>query len=350
MSLVIINKQKPVYLDRKMKKVRLGNLPSTGKEIQNAEEIIFDILSMATKTISRKTLVDRIIEYHKVDRKNVDELIEDLLYNEFLIKYEDYRNIMDFDNNRYILFLSMFTGIEIAKEKYDYMVNKTIALVGLGSIGSNVLLILIKCGFKKFIFIDSDIVEKENLDRQIIYTKMDINKYKVDAAYYNSLIINPNLDIIRHNLFIEDENTLENCIQGCDFIISSVDKPYRLIRNIVNEASVKTKIPVLFLGFSEYLGMVGPLIIPGETACHKCINKNLGDNLVAEIGNVESTPSFLPICFVVANFGVFEMIKYLANLDVSNIQGKTLLIDMVNLRMNATVWNKDSECEICMNK
>ena len=272
-------------------------------------------------------------------------------YNNTTANSRKNKHLNDFERGQIqLLHNKGYSAYRIAKEKYDYVINKTIALAGLGSIGSNVLLTLIKCGFRKFVFIDSDIVEKENLDRQIIYNKADINKSKVDAAYYNSLSINPDLDIVCHNLFINDENTLENCIRGCDFIISSVDKPYRLIRNIVNKASVKSKIPVLFLGFSEYLGMVGPLIIPGETACHECISKNLGNNLVAEVGNVESTPSFLPICSVVANFGVFEMVKYLADLDVSNIRGKTLSIDMVNLKMDLTVWNKDSECEICMEK
>ena len=63
--------------------------------------------------------------------------------------------------------------------KFDGM----IAVVGLGSIGSNVALQLAKLGLgSKMLLLDFDRVESHNLSNQILYGHSDIGKYKAASA------------------------------------------------------------------------------------------------------------------------------------------------------------------------
>lgn len=43
--MVIINKNKPFYIDNKNKVIRMGNFPNTGKEIEYDDESILSIFN-----------------------------------------------------------------------------------------------------------------------------------------------------------------------------------------------------------------------------------------------------------------------------------------------------------------
>lgn len=62
-------------------------------------------------------------------------------------------------------------------ELYDHL---DIGIVGLGSIGSFVAMALNKLGFKHFLIIDDDKIEKHNIPNQY-YSKEDVGKLKVES-------------------------------------------------------------------------------------------------------------------------------------------------------------------------
>ena len=58
---------------------------------------------------------------------------------------------------------------------------KNILILGLGGIGANVALSLVRSGFKKLTVVDYDKVELSNLIRQFPYSKKDVGKYKTET-------------------------------------------------------------------------------------------------------------------------------------------------------------------------
>eukprot|EP00028_Trichosphaerium_sp_Am-I-7-wt_P003821 CAMPEP_0168513586 /NCGR_PEP_ID=MMETSP0405-20121227/3563_1 /TAXON_ID=498012 /ORGANISM="Trichosphaerium sp, Strain Am-I-7 wt" /LENGTH=266 /DNA_ID=CAMNT_0008532471 /DNA_START=72 /DNA_END=868 /DNA_ORIENTATION=+ len=63
---------------------------------------------------------------------------------------------------------------------------KQVALVlGVGGLGCSVSLTLARLGIDTIILIDNDTVETSNLNRQLLFSKADVGKRKVDAAAEN---------------------------------------------------------------------------------------------------------------------------------------------------------------------
>ena len=70
----------------------------------------------------------------------------------------------------------------LGDDKIKALEDKVILVIGIGGVGGTALEALARSGFKKFILIDSDVVDESNLNRQILYTAQDIGKEKVKVA------------------------------------------------------------------------------------------------------------------------------------------------------------------------
>lgn len=58
--------------------------------------------------------------------------------------------------------------------------------MGVGGLGSIVMIALLRLGVKKIIIVDYDIVDNHNMNRQLMYSIKDIGKNKVDCAIRNA--------------------------------------------------------------------------------------------------------------------------------------------------------------------
>ncbi|MBI2110089.1 ThiF family adenylyltransferase, partial [Candidatus Woesearchaeota archaeon] len=83
----------------------------------------------------------------------------------------------------------------IGKEAQNKLGKRRIVLVGLGALGSRVAELLVRTGVGKLVIIDRDIVDKSNLNRQVLYNEKDVNKLKAIAAKNKLEEINPEINI-----------------------------------------------------------------------------------------------------------------------------------------------------------
>ncbi len=98
-----------------------------------------------------------------------------------------------------------------------------VLLVGIGGVGSFVLESLIRSGFLDITLIDSDSIEKSNLNRQIISTKTNLGKLKIEEAKKRGLSINPQVQIKTFPIFLEKDNFNLIIDQQYDYIIDACD-------------------------------------------------------------------------------------------------------------------------------
>lgn len=133
---------------------------------------------------------------------------------------------------------------------------------------------------------------------------------------------------------------LENNILDVDIIISTIDTPKRLIRRVVDEASFKYKKPVIFSGFSEHYGMVGPFIYPDHTVKLVDIEKNINEN-EEYIENLDIIPSYGSLCFLIASIISNEVLNFFIKYNPVNLIGKTLMINFSNYTTHIIDWNKE---------
>jgi len=97
-----------------------------------------------------------------------------------------------------------------------------IGIAGVGGIGSNVAMNLVRAGIKNLQIIDFDKVDQSNLNRQF-YFNNQIGQIKVEALKENLLRINPDLKIEILNLKLEKKNMYE-ILKENDVIVEGFDK------------------------------------------------------------------------------------------------------------------------------
>ncbi len=147
---------------------------------------------------------------------------------------------------------------------YEKINSKKIAIAGLGGLGSNIAVSLVRSGIDKLILCDFDKVELSNLARQYYFYE-DIGRFKVDALCDILKRINPFIKLEAHNVFLSEDN-YDEIFKGADLVVEALDN-----------ANSKEKLVSYFLKKNKILfSGVG---MAGTYSANIIKTKKLGDNL-----------------------------------------------------------------------
>ena len=114
----------------------------------------------------------------------------------------------------------------IGEDNFKRIEDKTVLVVGLGGVGGYTVTSLVRSGIKNIIIIDFDTVDISNINRQIIAYHSTIGKKKTDVMESMLLDINPNINIIKYDMFLKPDNIEETfskhkidyIVDACDFL------------------------------------------------------------------------------------------------------------------------------------
>jgi ribosomal protein S12 methylthiotransferase accessory factor len=67
-----------------------------------------------------------------------------------------------------------------------------------------------------------------------------------------------------------DEAAVHSVAVGADLLVCAFDRGFTAAHHWVNRASLASRVPALFLAAAGLRATIGPLVIPGETACFMC--------------------------------------------------------------------------------
>lgn len=115
------------------------------------------------------------------------------------------------------------TELMLGRDAMEKLSNSTVAIFGVGGVGSFVAEALVRSGLGKIILIDYDTIDISNLNRQIHATIKTIGQFKVEAMKDRLLDINPNLKV---KCFKEkyNEETRDFLIdENYDYIVDAID-------------------------------------------------------------------------------------------------------------------------------
>ncbi len=121
--------------------------------------------------------------------------------------------------------MDAFNRVEnlIGKEKLDKLSASKVALFGVGGVGGFAIEALVRSGVGEIAIFDGDMVDRTNLNRQIIATENTIGLDKVDVVKQRLLSINKDLKIYTKKIFYLPENADEIDLNGYDYVIDAVD-------------------------------------------------------------------------------------------------------------------------------
>lgn len=154
---------------------------------------------------------------------------------------------------------------------------RSVAIIGLGSVGSVMSLEHAKAGIRRFLLIDPDTMSINNVCRHV-GDLHDLGKPKVNLVREKILARNPSavVEAIQSDALDLDEAFWNEQAKSLDLLIAASDSPS--VTLLVNALSQRYKIPCVWCGLYEQARW-GHIIysIPGETPCLQCVVSALSD-------------------------------------------------------------------------
>ena len=155
----------------------------------------------------------------------------------------------------------------IGEEGQQKLKNARVFVAGAGGLGSPILSYLAAAGVGNIGICDGDVVDRSNLQRQILHNTQDLGKNKAQSAFEKLSALNPNLNLKTFTTRLDTHNILD-CIRDYDLVIEATDGISA--KFLINDACVlagKTLVRGSALHFS------GPVmsVKPRESACYACL-------------------------------------------------------------------------------
>ena len=128
----------------------------------------------------------------------------------------------------------------IGKKGQQMLKQSHAVVVGCGALGTVIANNLVRAGIGAITIIDRDIVELNNLQRQILFDETDVGQPKASVAAGKLSKINSEVKITPLIKDLDNHN-IEKTIPQADVICDATDNIY--IRMIINDYCIKNKIP-----------------------------------------------------------------------------------------------------------
>lgn len=245
--------------------------------------------------------------------------------------------------DRHELYFQFF-GLE--REKYELtLTSKRVGIVGTGGIGSTAAMLLAGAGIGHLTISDGDQVELSNLTRSILFEEGDVGKLKVIAAQAHLGNRNSKLQVRQVPAGIDSAEFITTHFSDCDILLLSADRPVH-VHEWADIGARRLGIPYLTAGYVELYGSLGPLVIPGQTACYACacLNGDEPERNLQELNQAHQAPSYGPLNAIVSAFAANEIIRYCLGLPVTS-SGRQLLVDSVTYELHSKVTKPNPACE-----
>merc|ERR1719471_2120668 len=226
-------------------------------------------------------------------------------------------------------------------DNYERIRDYTVAVVGVGGVGSVTAEMLTRCGIGKLILFDYDKVELANMNR-LFFQPHQAGLSKVAAAAKTLASINPDVEFETHNYNITTVENFDHFMGRIrsgglggsggpvDLVLSCVDNFEA--RMAINSACLEIGQKWFESGVSEN-AVSGHIqyVSPGETACFACapplvVASNIDERTLKREGVcAASLPTTMGI---VAGFLVQNTLKYLLKFGtVSHYLGYNAMLD-----------------------
>lgn len=141
--------------------------------------------------------------------------------------------------------------------------NSNVLILGCGGIGTHIAWHMMSIGVGKLTLLDFDVVEESNFNRQILFDRNDIGKYKVDVLKEKLLKINPYIEISTIRMKISSaEEMKEICTkEKYNLIIKSLDSPNE-VSSWLDSVCKQYKLPYITGITMRDTALIGPSFVP----------------------------------------------------------------------------------------
>jgi len=183
------------------------------------------------------------------------------------------------------------------------LLHSTVAVVGLGGLGGNVVEGLARMGVGRLVVVDGDVFLDHNLNRQALSAEAGMGLLKAEVARTRVGEINAAVEVIVHPEYATGENA-PRLLDGVEVVVDALDRlPTRLM---LQEAAQEMGIPMVHGAIAGYVGQV-MTIFPGDEGLRALFGEGSvpQQGIEVQLGCPAATP------MMVAAWQIQEVLKIL---------------------------------------
>lgn len=229
---------------------------------------------------------------------------------------------------------------EVGEDGQIKLMKAKVLCLGAGALGSSAGIYLGAAGIGTLGFVDDDVVDASNLQRQILHTTDRIGTPKVESARKAIAGLNPDVKVVAHMTRLSADNVLD-IIKDYDVIVDGADNfPSRYL---LNDAALKLGKPVIHASIYRFEGQV-TAFIPGQGPCYRCLYPSPPPADMAPSCQEAGVLGVLP--GVVGVLQATEVIKYIVGIGKS-LAGRLLMYDALATKFREMKLRRDPACPTC---
>jgi molybdopterin/thiamine biosynthesis adenylyltransferase/rhodanese-related sulfurtransferase len=229
---------------------------------------------------------------------------------------------------------------EVGEEGQQKLLESSVLLLGAGGLGSPAALYLAAAGVGTLGIVDMDVVDASNLQRQILHNMERIGDRKVDSAKKTLTALNPDVNVVTHDVRFGADNILE-ILDGYDVVVDGTDNfPTRYL---LNDASLLKRIPVVHGSIFRFEGQV-TVFDPYNGPCYRCLLPEPPPPELAPSCAEAGVLGVLP--GIIGSIQALEAIKLLLDLG-DPLRGRLLAYDALEQSFRTFKVRRDPKCPAC---
>ncbi|MFO8235284.1 MAG: HesA/MoeB/ThiF family protein [Bacteroidales bacterium] len=207
---------------------------------------------------------------------------------------------------------------EMGEEAMEKLKNSKILVIGGGGLGSAVLPLLATSGVGTIGIAENDTIEISNLQRQILYSPLDIGEKKLKVIHSTMIKLNPDIRLKTYDTYLNKKNG-EEIIDEYQYILDCTDNFQT--RYLINDICAEKQKPLIYASVSDYEGMV--------TILHYHKKKNLRDIFPNEPEPKDKSAIIPTLPQIIGSIQANETIKVITNAG-EILDGKLLIFNVLN--------------------
>jgi adenylyltransferase/sulfurtransferase len=156
---------------------------------------------------------------------------------------------------------------EVGIEGQKRICNASVLCVGAGGLGAPLALYLAAAGIGRLGILDFDVVDRSNLQRQIIHGEEWLGKPKTESAQTRIKSINPDVEVVPYDTRLTSKNAIE-IVKDYDVVVDGTDNfPTRYL---VNDVCVLLGKPNVYGSIFRFEGQAS-VFDATKGACYRCL-------------------------------------------------------------------------------
>lgn len=215
---------------------------------------------------------------------------------------------------------------EIGEKGQQKLNTAKVLVVGAGGLGSPVLTYLTAAGIGTIGIVDDDVVSISNLQRQILYTTIEVGVSKAEMAKKRLQANNPEVNIQLYKSRFTKENYLK-IASNYDLIVDCTDN--YASRYIINEACKTLEIPMVYGSISKFAGQVSVFNLNGSKSYEQLFPEapEIDENDPSRLGVLGVLPG------IIGSVQANEVIKVILEFE-GVLANKLFLLDTRTMQTN----------------